>query len=456
MQANAGMIATNRFGLGARPGEAARAADDPRGWLLAQLEQPHGSVLADAGLPDSRTALTHWYAFQSERRKAREKADGDEAAMREAMSDVDNPRAALLAEIAARTRFAIGTPQSFRERLVRFWSNHFTVSTARNAVVPVAGAFEREVIRPHVTGSFTDLLVAAETHPAMLLYLDNAQSVGPNSRAGRRRGRGLNENLAREILELHTLGVDGGYDQADVTEFARVLTGWTVGTARDGQAAGQTWFDERRHEPGRRQLLGKTWAESGREQALAVLRDLAVRPETARFIATRLARQFIADAPPAAAVQRIERAFRDSGGQLAAVYAALVNSAEAWVEAPAKFKTPEEFRLSVFRGLPIDEPAPRILRSAYESLGQVPFAAPSPAGWADEAAAWLGPDAVRKRLEWSQATAARLGPRLDPRAFLEHALGATASTRTRLMVAGADSVQQGLVLAMMAPEFQRR
>jgi uncharacterized protein (DUF1800 family) len=450
------MIATNRFGLGARPGEAAAASTDPRGWLLSQLDGTPAGMLPAEGLPDSRQALTEWFEFQAARRKARAAADGDEDAMREALSGMRNPRANLLREIDARTRFAIATEQSFRERLVRFWSNHFTVSTARNVVVPVAGAFEREAIRPNLDGTFTEMLIAAETHPAMLLYLDNAQSVGPNSRGGRRRGRGLNENLAREILELHTVGVDGGYDQSDVTEFARVLTGWTVGTARDGPHRGQAWFDARRHEPGRRTVLGKTYAESGREQAIMVLGDLAARPETAHFVAVRLAGHFVADPPPDSAVKRIAQVFRDSGGQLKAVHAALVASAEAWAEAPARFKTPEEFRLSVFRGLDTAAPPQRVLRSAFETLGQVPFSAPAPTGWADEDAAWLGPDAIRKRLEWSQATAERLASRLDPRVFLEQALGPQASTRTRLMVGGADSVQQGLTLALMAPEFQRR
>ena len=456
MHSMASMIATNRFGLGARPGEAAAAKDDPRGWLMAQLADPADGLLQAGGLEASHEALTRWYAFQARRRAALKASDGDGDALREAMAGTDNPRSRLQAEIAARTRFAVTTAQPFRERLVRFWSNHFTVSTARNVVTPVAGAFEREVIRPSLGGAFTDLLLAAETHPAMLLYLDNAQSVGPNSRAGRRQGRGLNENLAREILELHTLGVDGGYTQADVTEFARALTGWTVGGPREGQPTGRTWFDDRRHEPGKRTVLGRVHGESGREQALEVLRDLATRPQTARFLATGLARHFVADAPPAAAVARIEKAFIESGGQLAAVHAALVACDEAWVGGPTKFKSPEEFRISAFRALGPKAPASRIVRSAFETLGQVPFSAPSPAGWPDLAEHWLGPDAVRKRLEWSQATAEQLGGRIDPRALLDEALGAQASTRTRSAVAGADSVEQGLVLALMAPEFQRR
>lgn len=456
MHAYKTMIATNRFGLGARPGEAAAVASDPQGWLLAQLEGPRASVINDTGLVNSQQALGEWYEFQSVRRQAQRKAAGDEDKVREAMSGVEKPRALVAREVAARTRFAVTTEQSFRERLVRFWANHFTVSMTNNNVVMVAGAFEREAVRPHVTGFFADMLQAAETHPAMLLYLDNTQSVGPNSRAGRRRGRGLNENLAREILELHTVGVDGGYTQEDVTEFAKILTGWTVGSPRDRQPTGKPIFDENRHEPGSHKVMGKKYSASGSQQALEVFRDLAMKPETARFIATKLACHFIADEPPPAAIEQLAKAYLKSAGNLKTVSAELVNLSEAWVESPVKFKTPEEFYLSVLRGLGTKTVNLRSLRGVYQSLGQMPFSAPSPAGWPDQADAWLGPDAVKKRLEWSQAVAGRLGRRNDPRLFLAETMGASASERTRFMVKGADSMKQGLTLAMMAPEFQRR
>jgi uncharacterized protein (DUF1800 family) len=348
------------------------------------------------------------------------------------------------------------TEQSFRERLVRFWANHFTVSVTRNNVVPVAGAFEREAIRPNATGFFRDLLIAAETHPAMLLYLDNAQSVGPNSPGGRRRGRGLNENLAREILELHTVGVGGGYTQDDVTSFAKVLTGWTIGSPRDSHPTGKTFFDERRHEPGIHTVMGKKYSAGGGEQALHVLRDLSIRPETARFIATKLARHFISDQPPADAVGKLAETFLESAGNLKAVSAELVKLEAAWQERPAKFKSPDEFHISALRGLGGDRFQARALRMTYATLGQAPFTAQSPQGWPDEASAWLGPDALKKRLEWSQALAGRVPRRLDPRHFMAESLGASASQRSRSMVGGADSMQQGLTLALMAPEFQRR
>jgi uncharacterized protein (DUF1800 family) len=406
------MIATNRFGMGARPGEAQRAAADPQAWLLQQLQDPSASMLSDPGLRTSDRALASYFKFRKERRKAqKDKANSEETGnMAEVKpAEKNSPRDEIAREIEVRTRFAITTEQSFRERLVRFWSNHFTVSVTRNTVVPIAGAFEREAIRPHVSGRFLDMLMAAEMHPAMLLYLDNAQSVGPGSMAGKRRDRGLNENLAREILELHTLGVKGGYTQDDVIEFARALTGWTVASQRDSFPTGKTFFDERRHEPGRRTVLGKKYADSGGEQALHVLRDLAAKPQTAKFVATKLARHFIADDPPASAIEKLQHTFLETAGDLSRVSAELVKMDEAWDEEMKKFKLPDEFHISALRGLGADSVQRRVMRATYESLGQAPFSAPSPAGWPDESDAWLGPDAVKKRLEWSQAVAERMG-----------------------------------------------
>ena len=338
------MIATNRFGLGARPGEAAAAASDPRGWLKRQLEDSAASRPTAPGLRSADAALREFIAWREQR----------EAELKAGRPGTGSPRSEAAREIEARTAFALTTGHGFRERLVRFWSNHFTVSTTKPQVAVVAGAFEREAIRPHVTGRFADLLIAAQTHQAMLLYLDNALSVGPRSPAGRRSGRGLNENQAREVLELHTVGVDGGYGQKDVIELAKAMTGWSVSGPRDSAPDGETWFDGRRHEPGTRTVLGKRHADSGSRQALDILADLAGRPQTARFVATKLARHFIADEPPVAAVARLERAFVDSGGHLKVVCAALVEVEEAWLPEQRKFKSPDEFFVSALRGLGAD------------------------------------------------------------------------------------------------------
>lgn len=450
------MIATNRFGLGARPGEAAQAASDPQAWLLAQLESANASEFQASGLKPSDQAAREYFEYQAAKRKTKKAANAKTDGENKPRPGMNSPRSILVSEIEARTRFAVTTSNPFRERLARFWSNHFTVSTTRNPVVPVAGAFEREAIRPHVTGTFFDMLVAAEMHPAMLIYLDNAQSVGPNSLGGKRRGRGLNENLAREILELHTVGVNGGYSQEDVTNFAKILTGWTIAGPRDRNATGKTYFDERRHEPGNHLVMGENYPDLGGEQAVQVLRDLSLKPETARFLSTKLARYFISDKPPASAIDKLSKAYLDSSGDLGVLATELVKLDEAWQEPAEKFKSPDEFYISALRGLGANTLQSRGLRGTYASLGQLPFSAPSPAGWPDEAEAWLGPDSIQKRLEWSQALANRVGRRFDPRQFVDETLGASAGERTRFMVNGADSRQQGMTLALMAPEFQRR
>jgi len=227
----------------------------------------------------------------------------------------------------------VSTDRPFLERLTQFWSNHFAVSVDKIVVLGLAGAMEREAIRPHVLGHFTDLLLAVEQHPAMILYLDNQASIGPNSRAGRlmnRRANGrkadINENLAREILELHTLGVDGGYTQADVTTFARAISGWSIGGEGEGRRfakleadhgePGEFLFRDIFHEPGDRRLLGRTYDDNGVRQGEAILKDLALRPETARHVSTKLARHFVADDPPPALVKRMTDAWLGSRGHL--------------------------------------------------------------------------------------------------------------------------------------------
>lgn len=451
-------LALTRFGLGAAPGDIPAQADDPRARLSAQL-RPGGFTPLNADLPGVETMGPILHQYIEERRQARRRAAqgmSEENDAAEAANGVVDLLAYYIEEVSARTHHAAQTPSGFHERLVRFWSNHFTVALTNPLVIGLAGPFEREAIRPNVTGRFVDLLLAVESHPAMLVYLDNVQSIGPSTRIARRRNRGLNENLAREILELHTLGVDGGYEQADVEELARALTGWTIGNRFFGRdRPGQFHFEARIHEPGARTVLGQRYREGGREQAEAVLRDLAVHPATARHIATKLARHFIADTPPPAAVAQLERRFRDTDGDLAEVSAALVELDAAWEPSQRKMKTSEEFLISALRVLQAGAIGPRDLAAIYRALGQRPFAAPSPAGWPDDAAAWSGPDHVMKRLEWADAAAARF-PTYDPMSVLEDALGPLASAESRQAVERAASGRQGLTLALMCPEFQRR
>jgi len=439
-------IAVNRFGLGARPGEIAEAAGDPMDWIDRQLAGRASLPALLSGFPASRGRIA---AFQRTRREARQTNDkAGLQAMRKAL------RQGYVEEAAARTRVQIETRHPVVERLVAFWSNHFTVSVRKAMLVGIAGAYEREAIRPHVMGRFADLLVAAVRHPAMLIYLDNAQSIGPNSRAGQRRNRGLNENLAREILELHTLGVNGGYTQADVREFARMLTGWSIAGPRQANA-GEFVFHERAHEPGPKRLLGQRYSENGAREAETALTALARHPSTARHIAFKLARHFVADRPPEALTLRLTKVFLDTDGDLAAVMRTLVRSKEPWAVSLPKVKTPNEFFVSVHRATGFDG-APRSLFAALRLLGQMPFSAPSPAGWPDEADKWINPEGLLQRAELAAAIARRTRGRVDASGLLPETIGPVVTASTRAAIRGAPDATEAVAMLFASPEFQRR
>jgi uncharacterized protein (DUF1800 family) len=379
----------------------------------------------------------------------------------------------LRADALARFQRAARAEVGFAERLVHFWSNHFCISAAKGPLVRVAaGCFEREAIRPHVLGRFSAMLQAVESHPAMLAYLDNALSFGPNSPAGRNRNRGLNENLAREILELHTLGVRSGYTQGDVTEFARALTGWSLAgqagagqgepapaaMAMDGAQPGGFQFRPALHEPGARSLLGRSYADAGEGQGLAILHDLAAAPATARHVATKLARHFVADDPPPAVVDRLVAAFQRSGGDLPTVYRALVESPEAWTAGPGKFKTPWDWTLSSLRALGRRELSANTQAAPLlNQLGQPVWRPGSPAGYDDVAASWAAPDALVRRVELAQRLAAQTGDSVDPRTLAPRLLpGDALRESTATAIARAESASTGLALLLVSPEFLRR
>jgi uncharacterized protein (DUF1800 family) len=381
----------------------------------------------------------------------RDKRDQDPDAKRKLNQQL---RAVYLAEIAARVNAAASTEAPLLERLTRFWSNHFTVSCVRPVIRGFAGAFEREAIRPHVTGRFVDLLLAAEQHPAMLFYLDQVISIGPNSRAGERFGKGLNENLGREMLELHTLGVDGGYTQADVEALARILTGWSIARL-NAPDPGNFHFYPQIHEPGAKVLLGKTYREDGLAEGEAALRDLANHPATAQHIATKLARHFIADDPPAESVRRIAAVFRDTGGDLKRVTAAVVREEAAWRAPFVKLRAPDDLLVSACRVTGFEPPAPMLVNSLHV-LDQQPFFAPSPAGWPDVASEWVGPESVLHRIEWCQTYAARIPEPPDPAHLADSVFGEILPDETGQAIRHAASRREGLALLLAAPDFQRR
>jgi uncharacterized protein (DUF1800 family) len=479
---HAAAVAAHRFGLG----EATLSAiqSDPQAWLLAQMGP--ADVARGEGLLNTDQAVAHVTAEAENRRLAKNPPPG----MTAEQVLAGHYREVIAADVRSRFNTAAQTQRPFAERLVWFWANHFTVSLTKGSVRGLVGAFERDAIRPNIAGSFEQMLVAATTHPAMLRYLDNNQSAGPNSSLAQRAAKraqspsadmqeprrvfGLNENLAREVLELHTLGAAngradqvGGYRQGDVTAFASVLTGWRVGQQND--AANR--FDPAWHEPGRKTVLGKTY-ETGPDALRAVLHDLAEHPATARFIATKLARHFIADEPPAPVIDRLTAAYQRSHGQLTEVYRELIRSPEAWTSPCVKLKTPEEFVVSTVRLLglnarfedrrndrPNDRPNAGLMNNAagiINTLGQRPHTAPSPAGWPDKVDDWLGPEAVWQRMEWATRVADRVGRTTDARALASASLGTQLSEATRLQIERAADGPQALALLLMSPEFQRR
>lgn len=477
-------IAVTRFGLGARPGELDRARSDAVGWLNGQItEGPASQPPGD--LPDSAARLTAYREVRQQRlqaqrgsdetpqsrlqqRQAQMLAEESGQSMEQVQAILNLGQASgLQEEVIARAQLAASTDAPFQERWVNFWSNHFTVSAVKGQSLPVAGPFEREAIRPAAFGHFGNMLLLSSTHPGMMLYLDQSQSVGPNSQAAMRRALarrraqgaepGLNENLAREILELHTVGVHAGYTQDDVTELARAMTGWSVGGPNDGDRTGKFVFRAATHEPGSRTVMGKTYRNGGADQALEILRDLAMHPATARHVAGKLATHFVADDPPESLIGRLETAFKDAEGDLAYLARALITADEAWTEAPQKFKTPYELLISAHRALGVSPRLPRQIVQPLNDLGQPPFRAPSPKGWPEDEMSWAAPDALIKRLAWSESFAEQVsrGPR-EPLKVAQDALGARLSSQSASAIISAESRSEALTLLFMSPEFQRR
>jgi uncharacterized protein (DUF1800 family) len=451
-------LALHRFGFGPRAGSIAAIADDPRGALLAELERPQAGQINNPDLPTSGAANRAVFEYRAERNAA-QKRQRREAAAQPAMEaaapaqpdQVPLPRQLFLNEAKARIDAARDAEIGVVERLVWFWSNHFCVSQDKTVM---AGGYEREAIRPHVLGRFSDMLLAAENHPAMLLYLDNAQSIGPDSIAGINRDKGLNENFAREVLELHTLGVRTGYTQDDVTNFAKVLTGWTIiPTVTNPDHGGEFVFIKRLHEPGPETVIGKEYDDTGTGQGRAVLADLARNPATGKHIATKLARHFIADDPPPALVDRLTRRFLDTDGDLKEITKALIAAPEAWAPEQAKIKRPGEWIVAALRATGEAGDIRRIVQ-AQVLLGEPLWRPPAPKGFSDDNAAWV--DGLAQRLDVANAFAHREGLAIEPATVMDAALGSLASAETRQTIARAESRPQALTLLLMASEFQRR
>lgn len=478
----AAALALHRFGLGPLRNSITAIASDPRGALLEELDRPGAGRLTSA-LPSSAESARAVFQFQAEQNaqkkleaRAKKLADAGNGAL---LVDCKQPLtgapcvAPLVAnepegppkphqpplpqqliqnEAKARFDAAATADIGFVERMVWFWSNHFCISADK--IPAMAGPYEREAIRPHVLGHFADMLQAVESHPGMLFYLDNVESMGPDSTAGINRDKGLNENLARETMELHTLGVRTGYTQTDVTNFAKVLTGWTWFAPSEPIHGGEFVFNPIQHEPGEQIVLGKRYADNGVQQGRAVLADLARHPATAHHIAQQLTAYFVADEPPPSLVAKLEKTFNDSNGNLKEIAKTLITADEAWALQRTKLKLPAEWIASVVR---LTDGGPLLpvglLLGAQAQLGAALWRPPAPNGYSDREAAWI--DGVPRRLDLANQFANRLAANVDPLGMLESALGPLASPQTRNTVARAESRAQALTLLVMSPEFLR-
>ena len=466
--------------MGPRPGSIAAIETDPRGALIAELERPSAGEIAMPGLSSAKAfrAVNDANAkrqakaiIAKKEQDAKQKQMAEASPMMEGATEAaaqgpggmaqkiaaeavpDPGRQIYLEEARIRTEAAFSAEIGFVERLVWFWSNHFCVSADK--IRSMSGAYEREAIRPHVLGHFTDLLLAAEGHPAMLFYLDQTISMGTNSIAGINRTRGLNENLAREILELHTLGVRSGYTQDDVIAFANVLTGWTLVPPGDNpEHGGEFIFNPRLHEPGAQKVLGKSYGDQTVEQGRAVLRDLAAHPATATHVADKLARHFIADTPPPALVERLAKVFTDTDGDLKEVAKAMVKSDEAWTQPATKLKRPGEWAVGMVRAAGGTKANAKRFTDGQALLGEPLWRPPSPKGFPDDEASWI--DGVGRRLDIANNFAERVSDRVDPQDLIENVFGSQVTSEVKQTVGRAESRQQALVLLFMSAEFQRR
>ncbi|WP_240782603.1 DUF1800 family protein [Roseococcus sp. SYP-B2431] len=405
---------------------------DPLPWLLAQVHTP--SPAPGASLGEAVSAMRE------------QKLDRASRA----------PVEVFRAECAAWASRMIQTREPFLERWANFWTNHLTVSRRRRAMAPLIGNYQREAIRAHSFARYEDMLVAAYRHPAMLGYLDQNTSTGPASRTGQRRSRGLNENLARECMELHTVTPAANYTQEDVTSLARVLTGWTTGR---GEAAGEPdgfVFRSANHEPGTKRVLGRSFPE-GEEGGLQALRFLARHPATFRSLAFKLSRHFIADDPPVGPVRRIEAALRDTGGDLGAAARAVIEAPEAW-EPLRKVRDAQDYVIAAQRALGSGPEDASLTIASMIRLNQSLWGAPAPNGWADVAEEWAAPEQLMRRLDLARRHSGRLATarHANPAEVADVFLGPFARAETVAGVRGAGSMQEAFLLLLASPEAQRR
>lgn len=450
MTFNQAQIACHRFGLGARPNELAHATKiGAKQYLYNQLDNYNPTPQHVATQPNSAQLLATEAKNRSKIKKAKtqtEKAEIKKTARRQMLEIYQQ-------NIYARHQQAVHTDQSFAERLVYFWQNHFAVSAQKQQIRHLVGCFENEAIRPHIMGNFADILLASTQHPAMQIYLDNYKSIGPDSKAGQKRKKGLNENLAREILELHTLGVSGGYSQDDVIALANMLTGWGV----DYQKNPGFKFSKNTHQNQPATLLGKTHPQKGINQAKAALNHLATHKNTALFIAQKLTQHFAGNHNPKLTqdlIAQLQNSFIKTGGALKPLYKILINHPACWQADALRFRTPNEWFISASRSFGKIEIKPIKLVSLLKNMGQQPYYVASPAGWPDDDQYWNNPAGLIQK--WQHAK--RLIKYIKPNAkqFTNICLGNHVDQHTILAMQKADKKRAKLTLLLLSHQMQYR
>lgn len=456
------IIAQNRFGLGINPKE--NKTESLKLWFEKQFYNYEASPTIIASSPKTHEILHE--AFLTNELKRKNPQDAKVKAQEKKLL-----RDLYFKEINNRFVISASTKTPFMERLVHFWANHFAISADKVQVRALAGAYENEAIRPNILGNFRDLLIAIIMHPAMLIYLDQNQSIGPNSIAAQRRKKnnptkefGLNENLAREIMELHSLGVNGGYSQNDVTEFAKALTGFSIvnlryenfGKLPANKKIGDFIFTPIAHEQGTRKIMGKSYSQEGMNQALAIIDDLSNHPATALNIATKLARHFAGDNPPQSLINKLKQSFMQTNGDLKSLYLTLINSPECYVSNQVKFKTPWEWLISASRAMAIDDFDRIDAQIVMQNLGQMIWQPKSPKGFDDTEDSWAAPDAILRRIETANLMTKNFDPPFMPIELAQKILGNQFSEHTKTVISRAESIQSASALLLVSPEFLRR
>ena len=462
------VIATNRFGMGAQPGEIDSARLNPKEWLINSLS----NITPPKEAPTSIRMLQAWKQL-NHLKKLQKRINEQKSQNLKRPKQLSKEQQEKIKLLAAGNllktnsglivKESIQSNHSINFRLLDFFSNHFSVSAHSTSLRFLAPTFDWEAIAPNLTGPFSKMLTSAVSHPAMLLYLDNNNNAGPNSlKAKKNSSIGLNENLAREILELHTMGVNSDYTQQDIQELAKAITGWS--SIKKSKIVKNSikqafLYRENYHEPGDRKILGKVYKEvkGSNQQAISILTDLANHPKTANHICTKLARHFTKDEPDISLIKEMTSTWLKTNGTIKSVMETMILSKSSWQSETLKFKSPREFLISAYRTIP-DISKTLENKDYYDNLKhlrQEPYSAGSPDGFGDTKSTWDSSDELFNRIDWCTHFSSRL-KQPSSLELLKIALGNSISTNSLKVIQRAESQRQAVSLLLMSPEFLYR